>query len=127
MFEAMIYPITKQEFFERIYCKKALAIRGGSQARFSEIIGKQMFNLNVLKMLQNTSSKDIHVWNQPGKKTKEARVNSMPTNSPKEAFKAYKDKKASLYFASPLEFDNLYMKHLNLQLGQNFMGYYPAA
>jgi len=70
MFEAMIYPITKDEFFDRFYCKKALVVRGSNSLRFSEIIKKRMFNLDLLKMLQNTSSKEIHVWNQPKKGAK---------------------------------------------------------
>jgi len=51
MFESMIYPLTKDEFFDRIYCKKALVVRGSAPKRFSEIIKKRMFNLNILKML----------------------------------------------------------------------------
>ena len=84
-----------------------------------------MFNLDLLKMLKNTSSKQIHVWKQP-KKGGQA-VDSYPEKSPEAAFKAYTKDKSSLYFASSLSFDNLFMKHLNMQLGQNFAGYYPSA
>lgn len=109
----MIFPLSKKEFFDRIYCKKAFVVRGGSQKRFSEIIKKRMYNLDILKLLQRTSSKEIHVWNQPSKKNTDARVNSIPVKSAEEAFKAYTNKKASLYFASNIEFDNDYMKALN--------------
>jgi ribosomal protein L16 Arg81 hydroxylase len=110
LLEAMIFPVKKQEFFDKFYCKKALVVRGGSQQRFSEIIKKQMFNLNILKMLENTSSKEIHVWNQPKNRSKEARVNSVPVASPQDAFNAYTKSKASLYFASNKKFDDTYMK-----------------
>lgn len=108
----MIFPLSREEFFERIYCKKAFVVRGGSQKRFSSIIKDQMFNLNVLKLLQKTSSKQIHVWNQPTKKNKDARVNSIPTPSPDEAYKSYQNG-ASLYFAANIGFDTMYMKSLN--------------
>jgi len=37
--------------------------------------------------------------------------------NPKEAFKFYKNENASLYFGAPVEFRDLYMKYLNLQMG----------
>lgn len=89
LLESMIFPLTKDEFFDRIYCKKALVIRGGSQLRFKEIIKDQMYDLNILKMLRNTSSKQIHVWNQPKDKSVESRVKSEPTSSPEDAYAMY--------------------------------------
>jgi hypothetical protein len=47
--------LTKQDFFSRIYNKKAVVIRGSSIQRFAEI-KKHMFDLNLKKMLSNTSS-----------------------------------------------------------------------
>jgi hypothetical protein len=51
-------------------------------------------------------------------------IRSVSAENPKEAFKFYKNENASLYFGAPVEFRDLYMKYLNLQMGQNFGGYY---
>ena len=126
MFEALIYPLTKQQFYENIYAQRAMVIRCGKHGpkRIVEIIKQQMFGLNLPQMLKNSCSESIHVWNMPGQRSKDKAVASVEA-SPTDAYKAYRAG-ASLYFGSSPDFRDLYMKFLNMQMGQSFGGYYHA-
>ena len=79
-----------------------------------------MFNLDLEKMLDNTSSEQIHIW-----KKSQGKIKSKATDDPVKAYAEYQ-KGASLYFGASIEFRNLYMKCLNMQMGHNFGGYYQA-
>ena len=51
-----------EQFFEKIYTKKSLVIKGGSSDRFSSIVKRQMYDLDVKEMCENTASEKIHIW-----------------------------------------------------------------
>jgi hypothetical protein len=116
LFEALTFPLNRNQFFGEIFSKKALVIKGGSVQRFREIIKHQMFNLDLREMCENTASEEIHIW-YPKKqgtntKTTTTTIKSIGTDDPEKAVAAYINKGASLYFGSSLEFRNLYCKSL---------------
>ena len=89
-----------------------------------------MFKLDVRKMCENTASEMIHIWypkkgNEKSSIGQAKTINSVATDDPDEAVKAYEKKGASLYFGSSLEFRNLYCKSLTYQMGMNFGAYFP--
>jgi len=98
LFEALIYPITPQRFFRDIYTKKALVIRS-NVARLPEV-KEALFNLKLKKMLKETASEEVHVW-QPTKS--KGKITSFGTHHWDEAYDAHKEKRASLYFGCSLE------------------------
>ena len=62
LFEALIYPMSRKDFFDRVFAKKALVIKGGSSKRFDNIVKTQMFDLDLKKMSKHTASDKIHIW-----------------------------------------------------------------
>ena len=113
---------------ERYYNKRALVIRCGAgqgvKSRFEYLTTHHLHSLNILKMLKNTSSDRVHVWQQP--KVRSRGIKSVAEESAEEAYRKYRDGKASLYFGAPTLFRDLIMKRLNYAMGQNFAGYYKA-
>ena len=109
---------------KHIYNKKALVLRGSKMERFGTIIKEHMGGLDLKHLLSSTASDKIHIWNQPKQKGQNA-IRSEPTDDPEVALEKY-NKGSSLYFGANVKFRDLYMKHLNFQMGQNFAGYYPA-
>ena len=103
-----------------------MVIRCGKHGhkRAADIIKHQMFGLDLPKMLRNSASDSIHVWNMPGATTKAKQVSSVEAK-PADAYKAYRGG-ASLYFGSSTDFRDLYMKFLNMQMGHSFGGYFHA-
>ena len=51
LLDALIFPMTKKQFLETIYSKKALVIRNQPDGRLDEIIEEQMYNLDVESLL----------------------------------------------------------------------------
>lgn len=72
-------------------------------------------------MLENSASEELHVW-QPTKTT----IKSYSTDDSDLAYKAYNQKKASLYFGSSLEMREQWCKQLLYQMGYGFSGYFPG-
>ena len=95
LFEALIYPLTKKDFFDTIFRKQAFII-SSPKSRLTKV-KESLFDLNLDAMLQNTASEMLHVW-QPTK----TGINSYSTDSWEEAADAYNNKRASLYFGSSL-------------------------
>lgn len=62
IFESLIYPMGKDEFFKNIFAKKAMVIKGASNDRFKTIVETQMYNLNLKKLAKNASSEQLHMW-----------------------------------------------------------------
>ena len=60
--EALIFPLSKEEFLKQIYKEKALLIKSKGYDRFSTIIEKWMFNLDLSQMVANTASEKVHLW-----------------------------------------------------------------
>lgn len=89
-------------------------ITGSSSKRFKEIVSKQMYNLNVTKMAENTASDKIHIWfpNKQAKPNEKLQIKSFETEEPELAVTAYERGGASLYFGSSLSFRNLFCKAL---------------
>ena len=52
MLDASLYPMSRAEFFSRIYQKKALVIKGQPKGRFDQVISEQMFDLKLRPMLE---------------------------------------------------------------------------
>eukprot|EP00347_Sterkiella_histriomuscorum_P017201 403350287 len=138
LFQALIYPLDKDQFFNQIFSKKALVIKGQSSKRFKEIVKTQMFNLDLRSMCENTASDKIHIWfpkkhvetkqnlkSKQSEKQVDNTIKSIETEDPDLAVVSYLRGNASLYFGSSLEFRNLYCKSLSYQMGMNFGAYFP--
>lgn len=62
LFQALIYPLTPDQFYESYFAQRALVIKRGSVDRFQHLVKTQMYNLDVREMCENTASDKIHVW-----------------------------------------------------------------
>ncbi|CDW85608.1 lysine-specific demethylase no66-like [Stylonychia lemnae] len=140
LFEALIFPMRREEFFEKIFTKKALVIKGFSSKRFKQIVEEQMFDLDLKQMCENTASENIHIWfpkqkqdqqkvksqknNKNALKDQDLTIKSIETEDPDLACVSYQRGGASLYFGSSLEFRNIYCKSLAFQMGMNFGAYF---
>ena len=47
IFEATIYPLTKKQFFDKYYQKKAVVIAAQPEGRFDTVIKEQLFGLDL--------------------------------------------------------------------------------
>ena len=105
LFESLISPLSREQFMKTFYNKKALVVRG-DPTRLPEV-NKAVFNLDPYKMMRNSASDEIHIW-QPSK----SGIHSYSTDSVKEAARAYNSEQASLYFSSSLEMRVQWCKRL---------------
>ena len=97
--------MNKEDFFTSIFRSRALVIR--SDVKRLPLVKKALFGLNLKKMLTNSASELLHIW-QPTKKE----INSFSTESVEEAHSSYLNKHASLYFGSSLEMREQWCKNL---------------
>ena len=65
LFQNLIHPLSEGEFYNSIYTKKALVIRctqDSQRGRFKKLIKNYLYDLNLKRLVKNTSSDAIHVW-----------------------------------------------------------------
>ena len=68
LLDAIIYPMTKKEFNEKIYAKKALVVRNQPKGRFQHIIEQDMYNLDIESLLSEQAlGNNFDVWYPPNK------------------------------------------------------------
>lgn len=51
MLEACLYPLTKEQFFNSVYQKKALVIRDQPKGRFDQVKKEQMYDLKLAPLI----------------------------------------------------------------------------
>ena len=95
------------------------------------ILSKSLFNRIICRLYdlcENTASEQIHIW-YPDRKgansDKPKETDSFGTNDIPLALKSLERGDASLYFGSPVEFREQYVKKLACQLGMNYTAYFP--
>eukprot|EP00501_MAST-03F_sp_TOSAG23-6_P001802 GSMAST32.ASY1.ANO1.1880.1 assembled CDS len=115
------HPLTVSEFLSKNWKKRAF-VTHGNVSRFSMMISEHLSDLDLMELLQQTPSEEIHAWLKDLGKTEA--LESITVDNPHTAHILHRSG-ASLYFRAPQELSDALVTPFQRELGLNFAGVFP--
>lgn len=122
LLQRFVAPVSIDEFMQKCWAKRALAVRG-APTRLKRIINNFLHDLHLDALLSETPSERVHAWVKPASGRTEG-LESVGVDA--EAARTLARAGAALYFRAPEELEGLLVPGLLCALGSGFAGRYPG-